>query len=648
LKEVTTHLIPNLILFMKYLRNLAATILALAVVIGTEKAQAAQGDASFVTVNRNIRTNTRWTKDKVYILTRMIFVKGAVLTIEPGTIVRGVRKGPAGSGLANEPGTLVISRTGKLIANGTPDDPIIFTGISDVLVPGGIQTVPRSYRNALGQSKSVTVKNYAPDGPLRNNGFAHCEEWGGLVVLGRTYLAQGTDLGGTVGDLSVGRVFNDNGLTTNDATFKGADVIEGIDGNLVPSASGPGSEKYGVYGGTNDDDNSGVIRFASIRYCGDVIGVSNELNSLTMGAVGSETVLEHIECTFNTDDGFEWFGGKNNPRFLFSLYNRDDAFDGDEGIRITGQFWTAFQGSDVTPRSGYSGVGNGVNVGHNLNSVGGNFYNQLFEMDGPEPDGSNQLPATAVNVYGMTLVSAGALGGGSEHAIRYRLGATGNLFNGVCELLPGASPTNLSSCSAPFVLNTSRLLANGFTLPSTGSASNEFTSQTNNAVVASQVVSKSCYQKWNGTGTGVDLRLKADAVARNDADGVMPPAGFVQVKYAGSQRDNTHLNGWSNLVPLQVLPEDHPTRLSVTMGLNGSNPTVSFQFAGRGGSTVDYPATTIFVVERSTDGGRTWLPVTTVEDGASGDSDPTVGSITVLDNSYTLASDPVIYRAYAL
>jgi hypothetical protein len=615
-------------------------------------ARAAQGDAAFVSVTNNITTNTRWTKDKVYILTRMIFVhNNAVLTIEPGTIIRGIKKGSAGSDFANEPGTLVIARSGKIIANGTPDDPIIFTGISDYNVPGGIQTVPRSYRNARGNRKSVIPKNYNPDGPLRNNGFAHCEEWGGLVVLGRTYIAQGTGLGGTAGDLSVGRVFNDNGTTTNDPTFKGADIIEGIDGNLVPNASGPGSAKLGVYGGTNDNDDSGIMRFCSIRYCGDVIGVSNELNSLTMGAMGAQTVLEHVECTFNTDDGFEWFGGKNNSRFLYSLYNRDDAFDGDEGIRVIGQFYTAFQGSDATPRSGYA-QNNGVNVGHNLNSVGGNFYNQLIEMDGPEPDNSGELPATQFDIYGFTMISAGNLGGGSEHAIRYRFGARGNLFNGICELLAGSASQNVSSTSAPFVVNTTRLIvdggANGFTLPTTGTSSNQFTSQTNNETAGTQVVSKSPYQRWTTSGQGVDLRLAPAASARNDANGVFPPAGFVQVKYAGGQRDNTGLNGWSNLVPLGVLPGNHPTRLSVQLGLSGSNPTVSFQFSGRPGA-VDYPAGTIFVVERSVDNGRMWVPVTTVTDGEVGvDNDATAGSISITDGSFALGSSPVMYRAYAL
>ena len=72
--------------------------------------------ATRVDVTEAITTATTWTKDKNYVLKNIIYVDGAVLTVEPGTKVLGER----GS-------ALVVTRTGQLIAEGTATEPIVFT-----------------------------------------------------------------------------------------------------------------------------------------------------------------------------------------------------------------------------------------------------------------------------------------------------------------------------------------------------------------------------------------------------------------------------------------------------------------------------------------------------------------------------------------
>lgn len=643
---------------MKTIRQLLlAGVTCFASLLGNT--QAAQGDASFVTVTNNITANTRWTRDKVYIVTKMIFVtNSATLTIEPGTIIRGVRKGSAGSGFAREPGTLIISRTGKIVANGTPDDPIIMTSIDDPNVPGGVSTIPRSYRNSLGATKTVELRNYATNGPRRTNGMAYCEEWGGLVMLGRALVTQG--LGITPGRAE----FNDNGLVTNDETFKGADVIEGIDALNVPNSSGAASAKLGVYGGTNDNDNSGVVRFVSVRYAGDIIGLSNELNSITMGALGTGTVMEHVECTFNTDDGFEWFGGKCDSRFLFSLYNRDDAFDADEGVRITGQFWTCFQGADELPRTGFGTIDGDATTGHNANSNGGNFYNQFLEIDGPEPDNSGLLPNTDVRVYNYTLVGNGrGINGGTsdgEGGIRYRFGAAGSLFNGLAArlTLPGGFTYNnsgsgdaarniVSTNATPYSVAVNRLTVSDFALP-TGTGNGGFTSQTSNETAAIGALFGATAPV---TKNGVDLRVSLSAARDLDPAASVPTAAgdqFVAARFRGANRDSTHLNGWSHLESLELLPEAHPKRPTVTLGLAGDNPVVTF-------STTDYPADALFVVERTLN-GKTWSVVTMVSDnnaaansGTNDERAADADTVQVTDSATTLTSGTTVqYRVIAL
>lgn len=70
-----------------------------------------------VEVGGAITADTSWTKDKTYLLRDFVAVRGATLTIEPGTVIYG----------AENRSTLFITRTGKIQADGTRLRPIIFT-----------------------------------------------------------------------------------------------------------------------------------------------------------------------------------------------------------------------------------------------------------------------------------------------------------------------------------------------------------------------------------------------------------------------------------------------------------------------------------------------------------------------------------------
>ncbi|MBE0641751.1 MAG: hypothetical protein IH599_06925 [Bacteroidales bacterium] len=224
-----------------------------------------------VIVNQNITTNTTWTSDKVYQLAgRIAVVSGATLTIEPGTII----KGEAGTG-ANAT-ALLIARGGRLIAEGNASAPIIFTSVADEIKPADI---------AAGNFGSP---NLDPD----INGL-----WGGVIVLGKARISASN----TSGDLSEVQ-------------------IEGI----------PTSDPNGLYGGNDDADNSGVIKFISIRHGGTNIGSGNEINGLSLGGVGSGTVIEGVEIVANQDDGIEWFGGTVNVKNVVVWNVGDDGIDTDQ------------------------------------------------------------------------------------------------------------------------------------------------------------------------------------------------------------------------------------------------------------------------------------------------------------------------------
>ena len=269
-----------------------------------------------------------WTADKEYILEGFVFVNpGQTLTIEPGTVIR------AKTGQGENASALIVARGATIIAEGTKEEPIIFT-VEDDDLEGSV--------------------------PVEARGL-----WGGVIILGNAQLNS---------------EFNES-------------KIEGI----------PISETRGIYGGSVNNDNSGILKYVSIRHGGTNIGEGNEINGLTLGGVGSGTTIEYVEVISNEDDGFEFFGGTVNCKYLASAFCGDDAFDFDEGYRGKGQFWLAIQapslGDHLAEHDGgtdpvygepfcipeiYNAtyIGNGQLNSTNLmtfaDNAGGEYYNSIF------------------------------------------------------------------------------------------------------------------------------------------------------------------------------------------------------------------------------------------------------------------------------
>lgn len=196
-----------------------------------------------------------------YVLDGFVFVQeGQTLVIEPGTIIKG-RPGQGGGASA-----IVVSRGGRIEAEGTAEAPIIMTGLADDL-----------------------------QGSVPNDTEAL---WGGLIVLGSA--------------------------PTNNQAEGFEKAIEGLPTD--------GLDGDPLYGGDNADDDSGVIKYVSIRHGGSLIGGDNEINGLTLGGVGAGTTIEYVEVWSNLDDGIEWFGGTVNAKYLVSSWIGDDALDYDEGF----------------------------------------------------------------------------------------------------------------------------------------------------------------------------------------------------------------------------------------------------------------------------------------------------------------------------
>lgn len=117
---------------------------------------------------------------------------------------------------------------------------------------------------------------------------------------------------------------------------------------------GPQNTAENYAGGTDDNDNSGTMRYVRIEFAGSDVsgGKGQELNSLSLYAVGRGTTLEYIESMAGLDDSFEFFGGTVDTRYLVSYEAGDDHFDTSEGYRGRNQFMIALQTRQIQPRAG--------------------------------------------------------------------------------------------------------------------------------------------------------------------------------------------------------------------------------------------------------------------------------------------------------
>ena len=102
------------------------------------------------------------------------------------------------------------------------------------------------------------------------------------------------------------------------------------------------------YGGDNDADNSGTLRYIRLEYTGFALDEEHEANGVSFYGVGNGTTVEYLQAYKGSDDGFEFFGGSVNVRYLVSTSCSDDSFDWTEGWNGKGQFLVAFQEAEST------------------------------------------------------------------------------------------------------------------------------------------------------------------------------------------------------------------------------------------------------------------------------------------------------------
>ena len=306
--------------------------------------------SSLADATGQLQADQTLTCDKLYVLDKKIYVKtGVTLTIAPGTVIK------CNSALLPADATaLIVERGGKIMADGKQSCPIVFTSAADPM-----------------------------DGTYS---LTNVGEWGGIAILGKA---------------------TNNLVQTNTYGIgTGADGLGFIEGFSAANSRD-------VYGGTDDNDNSGIMRYVSIRHAGALIAAANEFNGLSLGSVGRGTKIENIEIVANADDNIEVFGGTVNLKYISTLFGDDDMFDYDLGWKGKAQFLFGIAGDPLT---GLHSTDNG------------------FEADA---DDNTKAPALRSHpvIYNATLIGNGNVNPTADNsgaaAIQAKEQTEGEIYNSI-------------------------------------------------------------------------------------------------------------------------------------------------------------------------------------------------------------------------
>lgn len=263
--------------------------------------------------------------------------------------------------------------------------------VGDYNVPGSSLFVLRGAQiRALGTAEKPIVFTSS-----RAEGQRMPGDWGGLILVGNGVLNRASPT-----------------------------ILEG-------SGTGAANPEVNYAGGTNNDDNSGVLQYVRVEFAGFATAPDAELNSFTFAAVGRGTTLDHLQTMAGLDDSFEFFGGAVDARYLVSYESGDDHFDMSEGYQGRLQYLVAFQGQRLDPRpaaGSYSSDPQGI------------------ENDGCSGqscmDGMTSTPYTIPVVANYTLVGTGpGLVDGTKGGIGMvlRRGTGGHYVNGLVTRWPAGA-----------------------------------------------------------------------------------------------------------------------------------------------------------------------------------------------------------------
>lgn len=273
------------------------------------------------------------------------------------------------------------------------------------------------------------------------------------------------------------------------------------------ASGGKGSSEIGgaAYGGDDDADNSGKLKYIRLEYTGYAFDEEHESNGVSFYGVGNGTEVDHLQAYKGTDDGFEFFGGSVNVKNLVVTNCSDDSFDWTEGWNGKGQYLVAYQEAESS-------------LGYDCDC--------LMECDNNGTDFAATPTAHPV-LANVTLVGNGAEGQG----IRLRAGTQVELYNAIV--------TNKGKVLSVETEETEKALADG-------------TSKLENVAISGELVSKEniytndMFAKGNGNLTNQKFELNDLFVGTIEGGSTVEDSFFDNAPYKGAvSADNNWTAGWT-------------------------------------------------------------------------------------------------------
>ena len=312
----------------------------------------------------------------------------------------------------------------------------------------------------------------------------------------------------------------------------------------------------GFHGGTAADDNSGSLKYVRIEYAGIPLNPNQEINSLTMGSVGSGTKIEYVMASFGLDDSFEWFGGTVNCKYLIAYKGTDDDFDVDNGFSGNVQFGLSYRDGNLSDASGSNG----------------------FEVDN-DANGSGATPFTAatfanISIIGAKGTSASYLDFNFQNGAQLRRNNKLKIYNTFITGYPtglyidsqrGSAKTNAANgeliVKNVVVAGTSGWGSSGFTALNTNvygpieigagvSASTWFKAITGNKVLTSTANTGISSALWSARPT---LTLTPGTSESLIGTALPTLPGMTATDYIGAFKDTDWTAGWAEYSPNSVL-----------------------------------------------------------------------------------------------
>jgi len=311
----------------------------------SESAQKDDGTCEYeIATNGNVVVAGALNSDQTWTADKIYELSGKVVVGNGITLTiepGTIIKGRTGTGTLAS--ALIIAQGGKINAVGTATNPIIFTSVLD-----NIQ---------IGQFSGTNLDE-------NDNG-----KWGGVILLGYAPISA-----------------------------QDGDVLSQIEGIPVTDA-------FGAFGGADAADNSGIMDYVSIRHGGALIGAGNEINGLTLGGVGTGTIISNIEVVANLDDGIEFFGGTVNVTNVLIGHQGDDGLDIDMNYAGTVENFIVVNGSSSDEAMEIDGPEGTTNTSGMFTLLNGNAY--VFGNTPASADFKSKAQGTLTNVkFGTAKIRA--------------------------------------------------------------------------------------------------------------------------------------------------------------------------------------------------------------------------------------------------